>query len=84
MKKRSIRERKIEEKKVFWNSLVEENKGNKEKSMLDFQFFERCLNIQKTKLLMPKGYGWRRNYQSAIEDMVDLSIQEYKEHGFEI
>jgi hypothetical protein len=84
MQKRTLREKKIEEKKIFWNSLVESNDGNKEKSMLDFQFFERCLNIQRTRSLMPKVYGSRKGYQTALENMCDLAVQEYDEHGFEI
>jgi hypothetical protein len=84
MKKRSLKELKIEEKKLLWNSLVESNEGDKAKSFLDMQFFDRCFNIQRTRSLMPKVYGSRKNYLNALENMVDLAIMDYEEHGFEI
>lgn len=77
-----MRQRQIEEKKLFFKVLVEENNGDKALSMLDFNFFERCFNIQKTRSLMPKKYGWRRDYLDAIEDMVSLSLIELEEHGY--
>ena len=80
--KRTWKEKKVEEKKTLWKSLVESNDGNKEMSMLDFEFFERCLNIQKTRSLMPKVYGSRKSYQSALENMVEMAVQEYDACGF--
>lgn len=78
-----IRQRKIEEKRLFFRVLEEENNSDKALSMLEFKFFERCFNIQRTKSIMPKKLGWRRDYLDALEDMVSLSLIEMEEHGYE-
>lgn len=83
---RTLKERKIEEKRLLFQSLVQSNDGDKCRAMLDFQFFERCLNIKRTHSLMPSSFakkGARRgDYLDALENMMDLHINELKEHGY--
>jgi hypothetical protein len=79
----TIRRRKIEEKRLFFRVLEKENNGDKALTMLEFNFFERCFNIQRSKSLMPKKLGHRRDYLNAIEDMVNLALIELEEHGYE-
>ena len=84
---RNIKERKEEEDKLLMKVLLEENNYEKDLALIDFRFFQRCLNIMKSNSLIPqvryrKGGKNRQTLHDEILNMADLALQEYEEAGY--
>lgn len=76
----------INDKLLLAEYLVESNGGDKKLAKIEHDFFLRCLNIQHSASFGIGGYGYRgrakKNYLDAIENMVDLAIQETQAAGY--
>lgn len=82
------RNHELEELTLLYSIIKDDNDGDLVKSRLELDFFKRCLNIQKSASLSTNLYrrnGQRKGiYLDAMEDMIDLGLQDYYEHGYSV
>lgn len=83
---RNLKDRKIEEDKLLMKVLLEENNYDKDLALIDFRFFQRCMNIMKSNSLIPQVRYRKGKHRQTVHDeilnMADLALQECQEAGY--
>lgn len=73
----------LEEKRLLLQVLKEENGGDKELTIIDYEFIQGCLSIMKTHSLIPQNKRGRRMMVSDhIENLAELAINKQKSLGY--
>lgn len=78
----------VNDKLLLAEYLIESNGGDKKLAKIEFDFFQRCLNIQRSASFGIGGYGYRgrakKNYLDAMSNMIDLAIAETQKAGYTV